>query len=128
MSTGVSQEPALPFVYANLNFFNSRITEPNDFRWTPTRENERPSNLSPPDTHLVKIYDLRSLSVDERTAAGLTLEEAGFETIEGWIGGGEEIGKGWVEKKWEDLEWIEGVYKPYVKRSVISFFMIATKF
>jgi hypothetical protein len=49
---------------------------------------------------------------------GLTLEKAGFETLEGWIADGEEVGKGWAEKKWEDIDFVENVYKPYVQRSV----------
>lgn len=119
--------PILPSVVANLNFFDSRISEPYTFRWTPSRESERPDNFLPPDTHQVRIYDLRSLSVKEREDMGLTLERAGFETLEGWIANGEEIGKGWAEKKWEDVDFIENVYKPYVQRSVPqSFIQICT--
>jgi len=119
-------DPPLRSVVANLNFYDSHISEPNTFRWTPSRESERPNNFLPPDTHEVRIHDLRSITVEDRAKMGLTVEKAGFETLQGWIADGEEIGKAWAEKKWENIDFIENVYKPYIQRLLTDKFK-ATK-
>ena len=102
-------------VSAHLNFFDPRI-EPSQFRWLPEREHLRPTNDLSPDTHQVEIQDLRSLSVEERAEQGLTVEKAGFETLQGWGEDGESVGKAWAEQQWKDQTWIETEYYSYVKR------------
>src|SRR6202008_2423839 len=62
--------------------------------------------------------DLRSLSVEERVEQGLTLEKAGFETLQGWGADGEKVSKEWAEQKWKDQAWIETEYYSYLKRRV----------
>lgn len=104
-------------VLGNLNFFDTPV-EPNDFRWSTATECDRPRNDLSPNTHEVQIYDMRSLSVEQRAEMGLTLEKAGFETLQGWGEDGESLAKGWAERKWEDEKWIETVYYPYVTRQV----------
>ena len=102
-------------VSSKLNFFDAHIV-PSDFRWAPDREHLRPINDLRPDPHEVKIFDMRSLSVEERADKGLTLEKAGFETLQGWGEDAESVSKGWAGKKWNDQAWVETEYYSYVQR------------
>jgi hypothetical protein len=105
----------LATVTATLNFFDGRQPESN-FRWTGSNESERPMNLTPPDPHDVVIHDLRGLSTDQREEMGLTVDKAGFEVVQGWGPGGEEMEAAWEQRKWDDESWIKGPYYDYVKR------------
>lgn len=118
-SAGASASPGLHFVTANLNFFDSRLKRPNDFRWTAATQIERPSNTTTPDTHRVRIYDLRSLSSSERNDMGYALDRCGFEIMQGWSDDGDNVGKAWDERKWEVRDWIETEYCSYVERHVV---------
>lgn len=109
-------------VVAKLNFFDATMSKPNDFRWTASKMHERPQNNLCPDTHEVKIRDLRSVSANDRAKLGLTLDKAGFEILQGWgAGHGSDIGRELDAGKWKDADWIEKTYKPYVRRSVNVF-------
>jgi len=110
----------LPSITANLNFFDTRLSSSlNEFRWKAnTPPSERPSNTTKPDTHPVRIYDLRRLNESEQVERGFRLGKCGFEIIQGWGGGGEGVAKAWDERKWEDQEWIENEYYSYIERLV----------
>lgn len=107
--------PVLDTVRTTLNFFDGRQPE-NNYRWTGSNESERPMNFSPPDPHQVVVHDLQGLSTAQREEMGLTLEKAGFEIIQGWGPGGEDMEVAWEQRKWNDKSWIEGPYYEYVKR------------
>jgi hypothetical protein len=107
--------PVVDTVTTTLNFFDGRQPESN-YRWTGSNESERPINLSPPDPHEVVVHDLRGLSTAQREEMGLTLEKAGFEVIQGWGPGREDMEAAWEQGKWDDKNWIEGAYYPYVKK------------
>jgi hypothetical protein len=109
-------------VSANLNFFDCHV-EASKYHWTPGNEHRRPINDRTPDTHEVRIFDMRSLTVEQRTEMGLTLEKAGFETLQGWGDGGEYVAKAWAEKQWKDERWIETEYYEFVKKSLSSAFL-----
>jgi hypothetical protein len=118
-SAVASASSGLHVVIANLNFFDTRLKTPNDFRWTEkATQLERPSNTTTPDTHRVRIYDLRSLSSSERNDMGFTLDRGGSEIMEGWSDDGDNVGKAWDERKWEVRDWIETEYYSYVERHV----------
>jgi len=107
--------PTLDTISATLNFFDGRSPE-TGYRWVGSNESERPLDLSPSDSHEVLIHDLRKLSATERGNMGLTLEEAGFEAVQGWGLNGAGIQKAWGEGKWNDQSWIETEYYSYVKK------------
>ena len=106
--------PGIP-VTSRLNFFDGRQPETN-YRWTGSNESERPMNHTPPDPHDVIIHDLKGLSTAQREEMGITVEKAGFELVQGWGPGGEEMEAAWEQRKWDDESWIKGVYYNYVKR------------
>lgn len=108
----------LPYITANLNFFDTRLSSSlNEFRWkADTPPSERPSNTTKPDTHPVRIYDLRRLNESEQGERGFRLGKCGFEIMQGWGGGGEGVAKAWDERKWEDQQWIENEYYSYIER------------
>ena len=107
--------PVVDTVTTTLHFFDGRQPESN-YRWNGSNESERPINLSLPDPHEVVIHDLRGLSTAQQEEMGLTLEKAGFEVIQGWGPGGEDMEAAWEQGKWDDNSWIEGAYYTYVKR------------
>ena len=118
-SVAASSSPRLQFTTANLNYFDTHVKRPNDFRWTAkATQLERPSNTTTPDTHQVRIYDLRSISSLERNEMGFTLDKGGFESMQGWGDDNDNVGKAWKERKWEAQEWIETEYYSYVERHV----------
>ncbi|KIM78062.1 hypothetical protein PILCRDRAFT_36252, partial [Piloderma croceum F 1598] len=113
-SAVASASPGLRFVTANLNFFDTRLKKPNDFRWTAkAMQLERPSNTTTPDAHRVRIYDLRSLSSSQWSDAGFTLDRCGFEIMQGWSDEGDNVAKAWGERKWEVRDWIATEYCSY---------------
>ena len=123
MTKGTAPSPDLQFVTANLNFFDARLKSPSDFRWTAeVTPSERPSNTNKPDTHQVRIYDLRRLSSSERNDLGFTLGRCGFEIMQGWDANGDDgnVAKAWGERKWEIQDWIETEYYSYVERHVVD--------
>jgi hypothetical protein len=107
---------------ATLNFFDTPSSAAIDYRWSSSNESERPSNLLPPDSHDVQIHDLRSATPDQVAQLGLTLENAGFEVLQGWGGEGETVAKAWKEGKWEDKRWVEGEYYDFIRRKVVRHF------
>ena len=108
--------PGIPVtVTASLNFFDGRQPETN-YRWTGSNESERPMNHNPPDPHDVVVHDLRGLSTAQREELGITVDKAGFEVVQGWGPGGEEMEAAWEQRKWDDESWIKGAYYDYVKR------------
>jgi hypothetical protein len=104
-------------VSATLNYFDPRVP-PRSWRWSEATQAQRPVNDLTPNQHQVEISDIRELTVEQRAEACFTLDQAGFEAVEGW-GEGEEaakVAKEWKEGKWEDKKWIDEVYYPYAEK------------
>jgi len=115
-TNGIGPIPLLDTIQASLNFFDAHTPE-RSYRWTGTNESERPINLEKPDPHQVQIHDLRGSSEEERSHWGLTLDQAGFEILQGWTGeDGDKMEKAWEVRRWEDEGWILGEYYEYVER------------
>jgi hypothetical protein len=104
-------------ITATLSYYDP-VCPPRSWRWSEATQPQRPINTLTPDKHQVQISDIRELTVEERAKGGFTLDQAGFETVEGWGEGAEaaKVAKEWKERKWEDEKWIDEVYYPYAEK------------
>ncbi|KAE8212493.1 hypothetical protein CF327_g3863 [Tilletia walkeri] len=101
-----TQPPAFSTVQGELNYLGDQVAAP----FLELREKfEGPVNNHALEPHTVAILDLSASTSEQRKTAGYTVEQAGFEILDGW-GDESTTAPAWANQKWDEPGWIEQEY------------------
>nr|UOP56957.1 7alpha-cephem-methoxylase p8 chain-like protein [Thecaphora frezii] len=105
-ATTRSTPDLLPSTKAVINYLSRDVENPYFYITKP--DNDEPVTNQVSYSPTVDIADIRGLTEEQRRQAGFTVDEAGFQLVEGF--GKRETAQEWADRKWEDESWIESVY------------------
>ncbi|KAK0556480.1 hypothetical protein OC846_001177 [Tilletia horrida] len=104
----ITEQPGSGFktIEGKLNYLGNQIEPP--FVNLKAHKTGEPADNIVLEAHTVPILDLSASTKKQRDAAGYTVEQSGFEILQGW--GLDSTAQPWAEAKWDEPGWIENEY------------------
>ncbi|KAL9936467.1 hypothetical protein V8E36_004535 [Tilletia maclaganii] len=104
-SSNSTDAPVAKQVIGKLNYLGHQIDQP----FYELRTNyDGPTHNHVLEPHDIPILDLSTSTPEQRAKAGYSVEQSGFEILDGF--GNDSAAAEWAEHKWESEDWLKEVY------------------